>query len=113
MVNCEARPKKKHTKFRSRAGICQYLTEQRFDISFSTKEIIREAAGPTTASQTKLMRIARYLKERQRFVLNFLWVTQLEGRIHVTVDANWAGGPKDRVLHVWRSAGNWAVLHRA
>ena len=41
---------KEHREFRSSAGICQYMTEQRFDIAFSTKEIMREAAGPTTAS---------------------------------------------------------------
>ena len=56
---------KEHTEFRSGAGTCQYMTEQRFDIAFSTKEIMREAAGPTTASQTKLKRIARYLKRRK------------------------------------------------
>ena len=60
---------KEHREFRSVAGICQYMTEQRFDIAFSTKEIMREAAGPTTASKTKLKRIARYLKGRQRCVL--------------------------------------------
>ena len=62
---------KEHGEPRSGAGICQYMTEQRFDIAFSTKEIMREAAGPTTASKTKLKRIARYLKGRQRCVLNF------------------------------------------
>ena len=41
-----------HREFRSGAGICQKMTEQRFDIAFSTKEIMREAAGPTTASKT-------------------------------------------------------------
>ena len=76
-----------HREFRSGAGICQYMTEQRFDIAFSTKEIMREAAGPTTTSQTKFMRIARYLKGRQRCVLNFPWVAELEDVIHVTVDA--------------------------
>ena len=60
-----------HREFRSGAGICQYVTEQRFDIAFSTKEIMREAGGPTTASKTKLKRIARYFKGRQRCVLNF------------------------------------------
>ena len=60
-----------HREFGSGAGICQYLTEQRFDIAFSTKEIMREAAGPTTASKTKLKRIARYLKGSQLCVLNF------------------------------------------
>ena len=54
---------KEHREFRSGAGICQYMTEQRFDIAFNTKEITRQAAGPTTASKTKLKRIARYLKD--------------------------------------------------
>ena len=82
---------KEHREFRSGAGICQYMTEQRFDIAFSTKEIMRDAAGPTTASKTKLKRIARYLKGRQRCVLNFPWVGKLDDVIHVTVDADWAG----------------------
>ena len=87
---------KEHREFRSCAGICQYMTEQRFDIAFSTKETMREAAGPTTASKTKLKRIARYLKGRQRCVLNFPWVGKLDDVIHVTVDADWAGNPKTR-----------------
>ena len=57
---------------------------------------MREAAGPTTASKTKLKRIARYLKGRQRCVLNFPWVGKLDDVIHVTVDADWAGNPKTR-----------------
>ena len=80
-------------EFRSGAGICQYMTEQRFDIAFSTKEIMREAAGPTTASKTQLERIARFFKGRQRCVLNSLWVGNLDDVIHVTVDADWAGDP--------------------
>ena len=85
-----------HREFRSGAGIWQYVTEQRFDIAFSRKEIMREAAGPTTASNTKLKRIARYLKGRQRCVLSFPWVGKLDDVIHVTVDADWAGNPKTR-----------------
>ena len=50
---------KEHREFRSGAGICQCITEQRFDLAFRTKEIMREAAGPTTVSKTKLKRIAR------------------------------------------------------
>ena len=55
-----------HREFRSGAGICQCTTEQRFNIAFSTKEIMRGAAGQNTASKTKLKRIARYCKGRQR-----------------------------------------------
>ena len=74
-----------HRKFRSGAGICQYMTEQRFDIAFNTKEIMR---GSRTDH--------RYLKGRQRCVLNFSWVGKLDDVIHVTVDADWAGDPKTR-----------------
>ena len=45
-------------EIRSGAGICQKMTEQPFDTAISTKEITREAAGPTTASKTKFTRIA-------------------------------------------------------
>ena len=38
---------KEHREFRSGAGICPYMTEQRFDIALSMKEIMREEAGPT------------------------------------------------------------------
>ena len=57
---------------------------------------MREAAGPTTASKTKLKRLARHLKGRQRCVLNFSWVGKLDDVIHVTVDADWAGDPRTR-----------------
>ena len=68
------------------------MTEQRFDIAFSTKEIMREAAGPTTASKTKLKRIARYVEGRVRCVLNFPWVGKLDDVIHVTVEDKGASG---------------------
>ena len=55
--------------------------------------------GPTVASKTKLARIARYLKVRQRCVLNFLWVGKLDDVIHVTVDEDWAGDPQ--ILFDW------------
>ena len=76
--------------------ICQFLTEQRFDIAFSTKEIMREAAGPTTASKTTLKRIWRCLKGHQRFGLNYPCLGKVGDVIPVTVDADWAGDPKKR-----------------
>ena len=86
-----------HREFPSGAGICQYMTEQRFDIAFSTKEIMRAAAGPTTASKNKFSRESRVTsKGRQRCVLKFPWVGKLDDASHVTVDADWAGDPKTR-----------------
>ena len=64
------------------------MTEQRFDIAFSTKEIMREAVGPTTVSDK--VEADRALPQRTpaMCVLNFTRVTKLEDVIHVTVDAN-------------------------
>ena len=45
-VETEKLDPKEHRELRSSAGICQYMTEQRFDIAFSTKDIMGEAAGP-------------------------------------------------------------------
>ena len=45
---------KEHREFRSGAGICQYMTEQRFGIAFSTMEIMREAAGTDHSLKDKV-----------------------------------------------------------
>ena len=82
----------------------QYMTEQRFDIAFSTKEIRREAAGLTTASKTKLKRTSHVTsKDASDVYWIYPWVLKLDDVIHVTVDADWAGDPKTRCSHVGRS----------
>ena len=58
--------------------------------------INRSSRTDHSLKKTKLKRIARYLKGRQRCVLKFPWVAKLEDVIHVTVDAEWAGDPKTR-----------------
>ena len=87
------------------------MTEQRFDIAFSTKEIMREEAGPTTASKTKLKRIARYLKGRQRCVLKFPLGGKAGRRYPCDGGCRLGWRTKDKVLHGWWSVGNRSVLH--
>ena len=102
---------KEHREFRSGAGICQYMTEQRFDIAFSTKEIMREAAGPTTASKTKL-KANRALPQRTPAMCVELPLGGKAGRRYPCDGGCRLGWkPKDKVLNVWRSTGNWPVLH--
>ena len=110
-VETEKLDPQEHREFRSGAGICQYMTEQRFDIAFSTKEIMREAAGPTTASKTKLKRIARYLKRPSAMRTEFP-LGEKGGRRHACDRGCRLGWrPKEKVLHVRRSVGNRSVLH--
>ena len=102
---------KEHREFRSGAGICQYMTEQRFDIAFSTKEIMREAAGPTTASKTKV-EADRALPQRTPAMCVELPLGCQVGRRHPCDGGCRLGQrPEDKVLNVWRSIGNWPVLH--
>ena len=100
-----------HQEFRSGAGICQYMTEQRFDIAFSTKEVMREAAGPTTTSKTKLKRIAHYLKGTPAMCPEFPLGWEAGRRHPCDRGCRLGWRPKDKVLHVRRSVGNRSVLH--
>ena len=87
------------------------MTEKHFDIAFSTEEIMREAAGPTTASKTQLKRTARYLKGRQRICTEFPLGRQVGRRHPCDGGCRLGQRPEDKVLNVWRSIGNWPVLH--
>ena len=93
-----------HREFRSGAGICQFLTEQRFDTA------VREAAGPTTPSKTKLNRIARCLQGRQRCT-EFPLGGKAGRRRQCDRGRRLGWRPKYKVLHVWWSVGNRSVLH--
>ena len=74
-----------------------------------TKEIMREAAGPTTASKTKLKRIARYLTPTVCTEFPFGW--EAGGRHPCDRGCRLGWRPKDKVLHVRRSVGHRSVLH--
>ena len=99
-----------HREFRSGAGICQYMTEQRFDIASSTKEIMKEAAGPTTAAKTKMKRIARYLKRTSLMCTEFPLGGKAGRRHPCDRGCRLGWRPKDKVLHVWWSVRNRSVL---
>ena len=60
-------------RFRKGAAILNYLSQDRPDISYSSKELCREFAVPTVTSFKKLKRLARYLSGMPRIVYNFEW----------------------------------------
>ena len=65
---------KEHTHFRGDAGLAQYMSDRRGDISFVTKEVLRAAAAPTNEDAESLKRIARYIQGVPRCVLDFPWL---------------------------------------
>ena len=59
------------SRFRGVAARCNYLSFDRPDMQFATKEICREMSKPTTGSLRRLRRIGCYLKGAKRLVWDF------------------------------------------
>ena len=55
-------------KYRSVVMRAAYLSPDRPDLSYSTKELARDMQKPTEQSMTNLKRLGRYLKKRPRLV---------------------------------------------
>ena len=79
------------TEFRGLAARANYLSLDRPDIQFATKEICREMAKPTERGMQKMKRLARYLLQLPRLVLEFNPSLEDDGVIDVYSDSDWAG----------------------
>ena len=83
------------TKYRAIVARGNYLSQDRSDIQFATKELSRAMARPTNGDWKKLKRLGRYLKGRPRAVTEFKY-QQNEGRLVVWTDTDFAGCRKTR-----------------
>ena len=88
------------------------MTEQRSDIAFST-EGNHERGSWTDHSLKDKVEANRALPQRTPAMCVEFPLGGKAGQrpLHLTVDADWAGKPIDKVINVWRSTGNWPVLH--
>ena len=77
------------TAFRAMAARANYLAQDRPDIAYACKEVCRDMAKPTEASQDKLKKVARYLRDNPRMVYHYPWQGSEPIKIHV--DSDWAG----------------------
>ena len=59
------------TTYRALAARCNYLSQDRPDISFASKELCRELSIPNLSSFKKLKRLVRYLSGLPRLVYHF------------------------------------------
>ena len=78
------------TMYRALAARCNYLSQDRPDISFSSKELCREFSVPNKMSFQKLKRLARYLSGLPRLVYRYRWQSMPEV-LDVYVDTDFAG----------------------
>ena len=78
------------TMYRALSARCNYRSQDRPDISFSSKELCREFSVPNKMSFQKLKRLARYLSGLPRLVYKYSW-QELPDTLDVFVDTDFAG----------------------
>ena len=85
-------------QYRSVVMRAAYLSQDRPDLSYSTKELARDMQKPTEQSMTNLKRLGRYLKKRPRLVQLFVEQASTANvvRLEVYGDSDHAGCLKTR-----------------
>jgi len=79
-------------RFRRVAAVLNYLAADRPDIQYAVKEVCRGMAGPLERHQKMLKRVARYLLDKPRLVMNFGESQEAEFEtIEGFCDTDWAG----------------------
>ena len=77
------------TSFRSGAARANYVSLDRAELAYATKEICRRMSAPRQADWAALVRIIKYLKAEPRLVNGYKW--QHDCGISVYVDTDFAG----------------------
>ena len=80
----------RHRAVREVGGAGQFLAEDRPDMAFAAKEVLRDAHAPTELTENKLKRIGRYLKGAPRLVINYPW-QKWQGVCDVCTDSDHQG----------------------
>lgn len=81
------------TLFRSVGARANYLSQDRVDIMYATKEICRHMSSPRIVDMKNLKKLARYLIHRPRLVMRYNWQGR-EPEVCVYTDSDWAGDRK-------------------
>ena len=85
------------TTFRALSARGNFLSMDRADINYSSKELCRDFAVPNKKSHEKLKRLTRYLAGQPRLVHLYPWQTSEEGStLNVYVDTDFAGCRESR-----------------
>ena len=81
------------TQFRGVAARANYMSQDRIDTQYASKEISRYMSRPRISSWDKLKRLARYLVEHPRVVWKFDGADKISDGDYIDVfsDSDWAG----------------------
>ena len=97
------------TTYRALSARGNFLSQDRADINFTTKELCREFAAPANSSNRRLKRLARFLIHRKRLVYKYDWLDDTcsaTKELTVMVDTDFAG------CRVTRRSTNGGVMMR-
>ena len=86
------------TNYRALSARSNFLSQDRTDVGYSSKELCREFSVPTRNSYGRLKRVARYLVGKPRLVYDYKWGTGAEDddAIDFYVDTDFAGCKESR-----------------
>ena len=91
----EELPSNLATMYRANVARGNYLTQDRSDIQFATKELSRKMSKPCNEDWQKLKRLARYLTDKTRSRTLFQY-QELPSHLEIYVDTDFAGCSKTR-----------------
>ena len=83
------------TGYRAIAARANYLGQDRADIQFAVKEICKKMSAPCEGDNSKIKRLARYLKGNPRYVVHFPF-RAIGNEITVWTDTDFAGCGESR-----------------
>ena len=73
------------TKFRRVVARANFLAQDRMDIQYATKEAARGIANPRQSHYEKLLRLAKYLLGRKRYVIKYAYPKPMSTKAYRTV----------------------------
>jgi hypothetical protein len=91
----ELLPDPESTVYRRASARLNYMSADRPDLSYASKECSRGMANPTRGDVIRLKRVLRYLKGAPRMVAIFVW-QRPESKLWTYSDSDWAGCAKTR-----------------
>ena len=83
------------TRFRGAVARLNYVSAERPDIQYATKELARAMANPTNHDVNKLKRLARYLVGRPRLQIFYPWQSRTQ-ELNIYTDSDYAGDGETR-----------------
>ena len=92
-------------RFRKGAAILNYLSQDRIDVAYASKEVSRFMSDPRAGDEAVLLRVVKYLRRFPRLITLYEWQEPV-AEVVVYSDSDWGGCVSSR-----RSTSGGAVVH--